>query len=408
MNNIILIQRIAHAATGILFLFLVTNYLTIYEQGWYYAFLTLAGFYTLFDFGYSESLLHLSSSKTSNDEDLLRYSAPRYLKSTIIFFILFAIVGYIFFSFQDQNLPYNWTFIWLLLCLSSATFLFLMPMFAILQGAGHIKEVYFIKLLQNISSILLFVIIVFYFVGLLATIAISISAVLVQVVYLIKKHRRLFYIYIHSVLPKHSIELPKEKFIFHVGISWLAGYMITQFQILIIFIYLSVELSGQFGLTLAMLNTILLIASSKLHLSIPSMTQEATNKNHKILDHIYVKSIRELFQIYISGVVIVSMLYFYEDLNILTSRMLSLDLMIFLAVAILVNQIIGSMIIYTRSFLVDPLFKINSLSSLIILFLSTITIKTYGVYGPLMSLLGTQLIIVLPWAIRSIIGIKNV
>jgi hypothetical protein len=102
------------------------------------------------------------------------------------------------------------------------------------------------------------------------------------------------------------------------------------------------------------------------------------------------------------------MLYFYEDLNILTSRMLSLDLMIFLAVAILVNQIIGSMIIYTRSFLVDPLFKINSLSSLIILFLSTITIKTYGVYGPLMSLLGTQLIIVLPWAIRSIIGIKNV
>ena len=104
MNNIILIQRIVHAVTGILFFFLVTSYLTIYEQGWYYAFLTMVGFYTLFDFGYSESLLHLSSSKTSNSDDLLRYSAPKYLKSSVFFFISFTIIGYIFFSYQDQNL----------------------------------------------------------------------------------------------------------------------------------------------------------------------------------------------------------------------------------------------------------------------------------------------------------------
>ena len=40
-----------------------------------------------------------------------------------------------------------------------------------------------------------------------------------------------------------------------------------------------------------MLNTILLISSSKLHLSIPNMTQEATNKNLRNLDQIYIKSI---------------------------------------------------------------------------------------------------------------------
>ncbi len=408
MNNIILIQRIVHAVTGILFLFLVTSYLTIYEQGWYYAFLTMVGFYTLFDFGYSESLLHLSSSKISNSDDLLRYSAPKYLKSSVFFFISFTIIGYIFFSYQDQNLSYNWIPIWLLLCLTSSIFLFLMPIFAILQGTGHIREVYFIKLVQNVSSIIFFFIVVLYFVGLLATIAISISAVIVQILYLIKKHNRLFYVYLNSVLSSHSIELPRETFVIHVGISWLAGYIITQFQILIIFIYLSVELSGQFGLTLAMLNTILLISSSKLHLSIPNMTQEATNKNLRNLDQIYIKSIRELFQIYIPGVVIISIFYYLESLSVLTSRMLSFDLMIILAVAILINQIIGSLIIYTRSFLVDPLFKINSLSSLVILLFSIITIKTHGVYGPLVSLLGMQLVVVLPLAIRSIIKIKNV
>ena len=81
--------------------------------------------------------------------------------------------------------------------------------------------------------------------------------------------------------------------------------------------------------------------------------------------------------------------------------------MIILAVAILINQIIGSLIIYTRSFLVDPLFKINSLSSLVILLFSIATIKTHGVYGPLVSLLGMQLVVVLPLAIRSIIKIRN-
>ena len=43
-------------------------------------------------------------------------------------------------------------------------------------GTGHIREVYFIKLVQNVSSIIFFFIVVLYFVGLLATIAISISA----------------------------------------------------------------------------------------------------------------------------------------------------------------------------------------------------------------------------------------
>tara|TARA_Y100000389_G_C17414034_1_gene492624 strand:- start:666 stop:1517 length:852 start_codon:yes stop_codon:yes gene_type:complete len=283
-----------------------------------------------------------------------------------------------------------------------------MPIFSILQGIGHIRDVYLIRLIQNISSIVLFVIIVFNFVGLLATVSISISAVIVQVFYFAKKHKRLFYVYLRSVKPYNSVEIVKNKFVLHVGISWLAGYIITQFQILIIFINLSVELSGQFGLTLAMLNTILLISSSKLHLNIPTMTLEATNKNHKNVDKIYYKSMRELFKIYIPGVVIVAALYLTEDFSDLTNRMLSLDLMLTLALAILLNQIIGSIIIYTRSFLVDPLFKISSISSLIILCLSIITINTFGVYGPLISLLGTQLFIVLPFAIKSIINIRNV
>ena len=104
----------------------------------------------------------------------------------------------------------------------------------------------------------------------------------------------------------------------------------------------------------------------------------------------------------------VCLLYYINDLNFLTDRMLSLNFLIALALAILVNQIIGSIIIYTRSFLVDPLFKINSFSSLIILFLSIATINDYGIYGPILSLLGIQLFLVLPLAIKSIVKIRNV
>ncbi len=408
MNNIILIQRLVHAATGILFLFLVTNFLTIHEQGWYYAFLTLVGFYTLFDFGYSESLLHISSSKSDDMEKLLKYSAPRYFKSSIIFFVLFIIIGYFLFSYQDQNLSYNWVPIWILLCFSASIFLFLMPIFSILQGTGYIKDVYSVKLIQNISSIIFFFIIVLYLEGLLATVSISVSAIIVQVFYLIKKHKQAFYVYIRSVRSSDSTRLPNNSFVLHVGISWLAGYIITQFQILVVFIYLSVELSGKFGLSLAMLNTILLISSSKLHLNIPDMTREATKGNQKNLDRIYFASLKELFKIYIPGVLAVCLLYYMNDLNFLTDRMLSLNFLIALALAILINQIIGSIIIYTRSFLVDPLFKINSFSSPIILFLSIATINDYGIYGPILSLLGTQLFIVLPLAIKSLIKIRNV
>ena len=216
MNNIILIQRLVHAATGILILFLVTNFLTIHEQGWYYAFLTLVGFYTLFDFGYSESLLHISSSKSDDMEKLLKYSAPRYFKSSIIFFILFTIIGYFLFSYQDQNLSYNWVPIWILLCFCASIFLFLIPIFSILQGTGYIKDVYSVKLIQNILSIIFFIIIVFYLKGLLATVSITVSAIIVQAFYLIRKHKQAFCIYIRSVRTADSTRLPNNSFVLHV------------------------------------------------------------------------------------------------------------------------------------------------------------------------------------------------
>ena len=55
--NPIFLQRLTQGCTGLITLFLVTRYLSLDLQGWYYTFASIAGVWVLFDLGLSVVLL---------------------------------------------------------------------------------------------------------------------------------------------------------------------------------------------------------------------------------------------------------------------------------------------------------------------------------------------------------------
>jgi len=295
---------------------------------------------------------------------------------------VFSISGSIFFSIHTHDSIQNIIFIWICLVTSSSFYLFLMPISSILQGIGEIEKVYLMRILQNLLSVLIFFLFIYGHFGVMAVLSITLSGILVQIFYLTINHRDIFVLYLTSIMNDTALKATQEKFTSHVAISWLTGYLNTQFQTLIIFILLSVEISGKFGLTLAVLNTILLIASSKLHLYLPRMTSEGSKGNLTKLNKLFITSLYDIFVIYTIGLITLLAMFYFDIFHLFTSRLLSLDILLILSFALLLNQLLGCIVVYTRSFLVDPLFKLNTYSSIAILILSILSIKNIGVYGP--------------------------
>jgi len=58
---LIFFQRLWQALSGVVTILLITHFLTPIQQGWYYSFLSLAAFYTLFDLGLSVVLVQFSA-----------------------------------------------------------------------------------------------------------------------------------------------------------------------------------------------------------------------------------------------------------------------------------------------------------------------------------------------------------
>ena len=129
-EKIIVTQRAWQAGAGAITLLLLTTNAPLDAQGWYYALLSLAATYVIFDHGLSGILTLKAASKfhekNIREIDLLNPSdinqfhslcyvtSKKYRKLSMFFLVLIGPIGFYFFSLSENDFQ-NWPVIWLTL-----------------------------------------------------------------------------------------------------------------------------------------------------------------------------------------------------------------------------------------------------------------------------------------------------
>ena len=108
---LIFFQRIIQSTSGLVFLLLISFFVSIENQAWYYVFLSLASFYTLFDLGLSNILVHFYASKKLSKYSEKIYNLilleRRYFILAFFYFLSLVSFGALYLTSIENN-HINW------------------------------------------------------------------------------------------------------------------------------------------------------------------------------------------------------------------------------------------------------------------------------------------------------------
>ena len=161
---IVFLQRAWQGFAGLITVWLIATHVSIVDQGWYYAFLSLAACASFFDLGMSVVVLQTSARtaamRRSGQDAIglqeLMLHFQRFYGWVIMAFAVFGILaGWFAFSATTADATHFWQLPWLMLTMLTAANLWFVPHLAVWEGAGYVMDVYALRLMQGVVGALL-------------------------------------------------------------------------------------------------------------------------------------------------------------------------------------------------------------------------------------------------------------
>ncbi|MFT3940992.1 hypothetical protein [Rhodopseudomonas sp.] len=282
----ILAQRCWQAISGAVTVLMITTFLDVHEQGWYFGLLSLAALYTIFDMGLSLVLVqaaahefiglswlkngHIHGPRARRFEALAAWAIRHYAWLALAFGLIVTPFGFWFFSAAPSKGP-AWQMPWVILTAINAASLVLLPFLSLVEGSGGIREVYLVRLLQTVAGALLCWIALAGGLGLWAVVMPASAGIVVQGIWLWQRKSRL----VRSALATQIGPINWRREIWphqwQIAVSWLCGYMLTQLYIPLLFAVQGAAVAGQMGLSLTLSNMLGLLALSWITRHVPDM-----------------------------------------------------------------------------------------------------------------------------------------
>jgi hypothetical protein len=411
---LILLQRTWQAFAGLITVLLVATYFSPLEQGWYYAFTSLAALVSLIELGLSSAILHSTafyfSEKKSNQLLVLEEKKPiffsfikqafyKYLRLSLIYISLLSFFGYLYFNEKGIYAELiEWKAQWFLLIIFTAISLLISPFLSIVEGAGSISEVYFVRLMQGILASISCWIVIVNNGTLWATVIIPFVSTFVAVIWLknwrydlIKKSN---YSYSNNNLFKWDKEIkPLQN---KVAISWLGAYFMSQLSTPILFFYCDPVVAGKMGLSLTIAHMIGHLSQIPIIKTIPNLYITSFNKSFTFKDNLFSKSVGEFLLFFILGSCLFVLVFIYILPVEYSNRLLSLVEILKLLIFVLFYQICQAFSIHLRAFKFEPLFPIYALGAFLTVFGSIYIASSRQASGIIDVMLIIQAFIVFP------------
>jgi O-antigen/teichoic acid export membrane protein len=402
-------SRIIQVIGGIISIIFISKYLTKVEQGYYYTFGSILAIQIFFELGLSNIITQFvahenASLKWSNKfsfsgpieicsrlSSLLRFSIKWFAIISILLLIGLIITGYIFFGkFGKVEPAINWQIPWIILTLTTSLSLMLSPISAFIEGLGRVEEVAKIRLFQQIIQLTLNIL--FFTLG-QKLYSIPLAAIIsfcIIPIWIYTSDIKKTLIFIWNKIDKYVVNYKSEIFPYQwkIALSWISGYFIFQLFNPVLFATEGPVIAGQMGMTLVVLNNILMFTLSWISTKTPIFSNLIAKKNYSELDRLFNRTLIQSTLINIFGLLVFLLLVSalkYFNLEIgdrkYADRFLPTLPMILMMIPILLNHIISSWATYLRCHKKEPMLVQSITIGLLSSISTLITGKYFGLIG---------------------------
>lgn len=413
-SSLIGLQRLTQAVAGCVTLLLLTKYTDAASMGWYYSFISLSAIYMVFDHGLSGILVNKAAAEIPSavttefnrldTTDKLTFhqichaSFKIYRKIAFAFWIIITPFGLYFFS-QESSPFVLWQIPWIMLVTILTLNLLLLPFASIIEGAGAINQVYKIRLLQYLVGPAICWVLIVNNHLIWATLAVPAVVAITQLAWLSLRWKEVFS-FLHVKPPTEilwdKVMLPFEA---RVAVTFVSGYVLNPLITLVLFKMHGPAAAGVMAVSLTIANMIALISFSAITSAVPRLTKKAVLRNWKSMDRLFRKGVLHASLIYVAGATLCCLILLWPLVSFVTSRLLNMELLVILFIAIFAGQIVMALTLKVRAYLGEPLMLTSIATSLIFLLCLFFFISEGGVIAVTLSLAFTQCLFALPMSL---------
>jgi O-antigen/teichoic acid export membrane protein len=274
-----LILKCWQAGAGLVGLFLISIYIPIEVQGFYYTFASLVALQSFFELGLYQVISNVAShewsklrlSKEGSIEgdpqalsrlvSLGRFVFKWYAVVALVFFI-FAGGGGFWFLGNAQASEIDWKIPWLVHIAFSSLLLLCMPFVSLLEGCEQVAQLAEFRIWQSMASNISFWAAILTFSNLWAAPALSSISALFCIYYLVVRQRNFFRPFLKSPLGDYvdwkGEILPMQ---WRLALQSLMHYFVNGLFTPVMFHYHGPVVAGQMGMSLQLISAVQSIAS---------------------------------------------------------------------------------------------------------------------------------------------------
>lgn len=286
---VVFLQKSLQAAFGFVTAMLGAIYLSPADQGYYYTMGSLLSSYVFLDLGLSTLLVQIAARMMSGLQlaeagaivpsgdartaflSMATWAKRWYVRASLVALMLIPIGG-LYFSRAQSGMQMHWFLPWIVVVLSVALSMRALPMCAIIEGAGRVAEVYWVRIAHYTLGAVLAWGLLIAGMGLYALAMAPLAIALVVYWWARVRYQEFASPITDHALPgfdwKFSVWPLQRKVI----VSWLAGYLFLNVPTLVVFYFGDAPAAGRLGLSMVVANILGSLAASWLISRTPKIT----------------------------------------------------------------------------------------------------------------------------------------
>jgi hypothetical protein len=382
----------------------MVNFFSIEQQGLYYTFSSIIAAQILFELGMTVVITHFAShlmvglqwgkggelSGTNGNlqklGSLTKLTLRWFFLVSMIFMVTVGAFGWYFLSIATKTTSVNWSIPWILLVLFSSLNIINQPFLSLFEGCQLVQEIARVRLIQSVLSSLISIIFLILGTGLYALTAWSAANALIPLIYLVI-YKRVFFRQMYNLIPAGLDNIlwladiwPMQ---WRIALSWVSGYFVYQLFVPVLLATRGPEEAGRLGMSMAIVHALMGLALAWFNTKIPIFGKLVALKDYKTLDAVWLSTAVNSLTVYsFGGICLIIIVYFLDFYNSkLASRMLDVDLLVFLICAAGSNYLMIMQASYLRSHKEEPFLWVSLTYGVLVTFSTFIFSKFYGVNG---------------------------
>ena len=419
-----MMSRVWALLAGPLTMLLVANRFSPEQQGYYYTFSSLLALQIFFDMGLlfvisqfvSHEFVHLSwggrgvitgeSAALQRFTELLRKTVRWYAGAALLVLTLLIPVGLIFLG-SKGSAAFSWQLPWVIVALCTALNLLVTPFFAVIMGSGDVTAANMRDLVCSVVSSCLCWIVMFLHGGLYASVAISLSGVVVSWGYLLLTRPELLKLSWrrgedHELGRINSLSWKDEVWPmqWRMAVSSGASYLMFQLFTPLLFHYQGAVIAGQMGITISAANALLGIGLTQLYAKTPLFGKFIALRDWRNLDRIFYKTLRHSFTLTAIGAVLgAGAIWYLQGISTFGQRFIPYDQAAILFVTVCFQVVNSGIAIYLRAHKQEPLVVMTILASFLQGAATWYLGKNYSSYGVTLGFFFVTVFYVFPYVL---------